>query len=245
LNRNSWNQCLLGSLAVLGLFLICQSGGLADDALNSDSWQQFERRVRDGEIGWTEGRTQIVHWAEALEQRYVSERLDRQIFFPLKGYGLPSIGGKNGEGYQPGGYEFLGGNRHKGHPAQDIFIHDRNQDGLDDRTGRPAEVLALAGGVVLSTFMEWAPDEAHRHIRGGNYVWIYHPALRIFSYYAHLQDIRVGLGETVRGGAVIATLGRTGTNAYPPRSPTHLHFMLLRTKDMTPLDAYPLFTRRP
>nr|MCU0585768.1 M23 family metallopeptidase [Desulfobacterales bacterium] len=85
----------------------------------------------------------------------------------------------------------------------------------------------------------------HGHIRGGNYVWIYHPALRIFSYYAHLQGIRVGLGESVHGGAVIATLGRTGTNAYPPRSPTHLHFMLLRARDMTPLDAYPLFTRRP
>jgi murein DD-endopeptidase MepM/ murein hydrolase activator NlpD len=245
LNRNPWNRRVLGSLAVLSLFLVIPSGGLADDALDSGSWQQFERRVRDGEIGWTEGRTQIVRWAEVLEQRYVSERLDRRIFFPLKGYGLPSIGGKNGEGYQPGGYEFLGGNRHKGHPAQDIFIHDRNQDALDDRTGRPAEVLALADGVVLSTFTEWAPDEDRRHIRGGNYVWIYHPALRIFSYYAHLQDIRAGLGETVHGGAVIATLGRTGTNAYPPRSPTHLHFMLLHARDMTPLDAYPLFTRRP
>jgi murein DD-endopeptidase MepM/ murein hydrolase activator NlpD len=235
----------MGSLAVLGLFLIAQNGGLADDALNSDRWQQFERRVRDGEIGLTEGRTQIVNWAEILEQRYVSERFDRRIYFPLKGYGVPSIGGNNGEGYRPGGYEFLGGNRHKGHPAQDMFIHDRNQDGLDDRTGGPAEVLALADGVVLSTFTEWAPDETHGHIRGGNYVWIYHPALRIFSYYAHLQGIRVGLGESVHGGAVIATLGRTGTNAYPPRSPTHLHFMLLRARDMTPLDAYPLFTRRP
>ncbi|MCU0593312.1 MAG: hypothetical protein MUC57_17815, partial [Desulfobacterales bacterium] len=83
----------MGSLAVLGLFLIAQNGGLADDALNSDRWQQFERRVRDGEIGLTEGRTQIVNWAEILEQRYVSERFDRRIYFPLKGYGVPSIGG--------------------------------------------------------------------------------------------------------------------------------------------------------
>ncbi|CAG1772836.1 partial peptidoglycan LD-endopeptidase LytH, partial [uncultured bacterium] len=113
------------------------------------------------------------------------------------------------------------------------------------RTGRPAEVLALADGVVLSVFEEWAPDEAHRHIRGGNYVWIYHPALEIFSYYAHLQDIRVGLGENVRGGSLIAALGRTGTNAYPARSPTHLHFMLLRARDMTPIDAYPLFAASP
>ena len=103
----------------------------------------------------------------------------------------------------------------------------------------------MADGVVFSTFTEWAPDEAHRHIRGGNYVWIYHPALRIFSYYAHLQDIRLGWGETVHGGAVIATLGRTGTNAFPSRSPTHLHFMLLRAADMAPVDPYPMFARRP
>jgi murein DD-endopeptidase MepM/ murein hydrolase activator NlpD len=160
----------------------------------------------------------------------------------LKRYGVPSIGGKNGEGYQPAGYEFLGGNRHKGHPAQDIFIHDLNQDGLDDRTGRPVEILALADGVVLSTFAEWAPDEACRHIRGGNYIWIYHPALKMISYYAHLQEVRVGPGEKLLGGSTIATLGRTGTNAYPARSPTHLHVMLLRAKDMTPLDPYQFWT---
>jgi murein DD-endopeptidase MepM/ murein hydrolase activator NlpD len=170
---------------------------------------------------------------------------DQRFFFPLEGYGHASIGGKNGEGYQPAGYEFLGGNRHNGHPAQDIFIRDRNQDGLDDRTEQPVGVLAMADGVVLSTFTQWAPDERHRHIRGGNYVWIYHPALKVFSYCAHLRDIRVELGERVRGGSLIATLGRTGPNAYPPRSPTHLHIMLLRAKDMTPIDAYPMLVKGP
>jgi hypothetical protein len=49
----------------------------------------------------------------------------------------------------------------------------------------------------------------------------------------------------VHGGAVIGTLGRTGTNAFPPRSPTHLHFMLLRAADMAPVDPYPMFAGRP
>jgi murein DD-endopeptidase MepM/ murein hydrolase activator NlpD len=71
-------------------------------------------------------------------------------------------------------------------------------------------------------------------------VWIYHPALRLLAYYAHLQDIAVSLGEQVAGGARIATLGRTGTRAYAERSPTHLHLMLLRAKDMTPVDPYPM-----
>jgi hypothetical protein len=49
----------------------------------------------------------------------------------------------------------------------------------------------------------------------------------------------------VAGGQLIATLGRTGTNAYPERSPTHLHLMLLRTMDMTPVNAYPFLTGIP
>jgi peptidoglycan LD-endopeptidase LytH len=227
-------------LLVLAPYLL-----VAGEAGVGESWQKFERRVRDGEIEATEGLAAIAHWAAALGQLYPSGGFHSRVFFPLKGYGLKSVGGKRGEGFRPAGYEFLGGNRHKGHPAQDIFVHDPDQDGLDDRTGRPVEVLAMADGIVLSTFTQWAPDEARRHIRGGNYVWIYHPALRIFSYCAHLQDVRVESGERVHGGAVIATLGRTGTNAYPPRSPTHLHFMLLRAKDMVPVNPYPMFAGNP
>jgi murein DD-endopeptidase MepM/ murein hydrolase activator NlpD len=245
LTRYFWNQHLMRRLALLGLFLITPSGSLADDTHTSDSWQRFERRVRDGEIGLEEGRAEVASWSEILERSYPSREFERRIYFPLKRYGVRSIGGKNGDGYRPADYEFLGGNRHKGHPAQDIFIHDRNQDGFDDRTGRPAEVLSFADGVVLSSFAQWAPDQACRQIRGGNYIWIYHPALGIFSYYAHLKDVHVELGQRVEGGAAIATLGRTGTNAYPSRSPTHLHFMLLRARDMSPVDAYPLFTKSP
>jgi peptidoglycan LD-endopeptidase LytH len=232
----------MGSIFVLLLMLAATSAAHAGSwsaCAETDSWQEFERRVRDGEISIEEGRIKIACWAEVLGNACPAEQFGRKIFFPLRGYSVDAVGGKNGEGYQPAGYEFLGGNRHKGHPAQDIFIHDRNQDGLDDRTGRPAEVLALADGVVLSTFTAWAADEASKQIRGGNYIWIYHPGLGIFSYYAHLQNVKVELGDRVDGGSVIATLGRTGTKAYPARSPTHLHLMLLRASDMTPVHLYP------
>jgi murein DD-endopeptidase MepM/ murein hydrolase activator NlpD len=240
LKRFTQNLPFITLLAGLLISFFSPGVLLAADGDTLDGWQQFERRVRDGEISMEEARTEITRWAEVLGNACPAEQFGREIFFPLKGYSVDAIGGKNGEGYRPAGYEFLGGNRHKGHPAQDIFIYDRNQDGLDDRTGRPAEVLALADGVVLASFAEWTPGETFKHIRGGNYVWIYHPGLRIFSYYAHLQDVFVEPGMRVEGGLRIATLGRTGTKAYPARSPTHLHLMLLRVVDMTPVDAYPL-----
>jgi murein DD-endopeptidase MepM/ murein hydrolase activator NlpD len=206
-----------------------------------DDWQRFERRVRDDQITYEEGLKEIRHWWGVLQHAYPAERFDGRLFFPVKGYGLKQLGGRNGNGYKPSRYQFVGPTRRSGHPAQDIFVYDGNQDDLDDRTGKPFEIMAVADGIVLSTSGGWTPELPPNGNRGGNYVWIYHPALRLFAYYAHLQDIRVALCERVSGGQTIATLGRTGTNAYPERSPTHLHLMLLRAKDMAPVNAYPVF----
>lgn len=245
MNRRARSQRYRRQTMTFFLLLAIPCLLLAADADESADWLQFERRVRDGEISPAEGLAEVARWAEILERRYPRSGFGSRVFFPLRGYGPASIGGRRGEGYQPAGYAFLGGNRHKGHPAQDIFVHDRNQDALDDRSGRPADVLALADGVVLSTFTQWMPDDAHRRIRGGNYVWIYHPAFKMFSYYAHLAEIRVAPGEKVAGGSAIATLGRTGTNACLPRSPTHLHLMLLQAGNMAPVDPYPLLAKSP
>ncbi len=228
-------------MVLAALLALAALPAAADPSSASADWQSFERRVRDGSLHAPEGAREIPRWHGLLVRVYPAEGFGGRVFFPLSGYGMSAVGGKNGEGYKPAGYEFLGGNRHRGHPAQDIFVHDRNRDGVDDRTGLPFEVLAMADGVVLSTFTEWSADGPHRHVRGGNYVWVYHPGLGLFAYYAHLREVEVGVGDVVVGGARIATLGRTGVNAAPARSPTHLHLMLLRARDMTPVDPYPMW----
>jgi murein DD-endopeptidase MepM/ murein hydrolase activator NlpD len=206
---------------------------------NSD-WQSFERMVRDGNISHQDGKKAVAEWADRLERDFPQGQFGKVIFFPLKGYSIKDVGGKNGHGYKPKGYRFLDGNRHQGHPAQDIFVRDRDQDGLDDLTRRPVDVMALAEGVVLSTFSEWKRECPSWEIRGGNYVWIYHPALKVLSYYAHLGKIFVRPENRVQGGQAIATLGRSGKNAFLPRSPTHLHFMVLSSRNMEPMNAFPL-----
>ena len=211
-----------------------------------DGWQQFERRVKEDAVSPEQGRAEIACWAGQLEKRFPAPVFGGKIHFPVEGYGPKQIGGRQGEAYHAKSYEFVGERRRRGHPAQDIFVYDGNQDNLDDRTGRPVNILALADGVVLSTFCEWTPElSQHGNGRGGNYVWIYHPALKLFSYYAHLSEVQVGLGDRVGGGSVIATLGRTGTRAYAERSPTHLHLMLLRAVDMTPVNPYTLLRNLP
>ena len=57
-------------------------------------------------------------------------------------------------------------------PGHDIFLHDQNQDGLDNRTGKPVEVIAASSGMVASINLHWEPSSP---IRGGNFIWIYDP----------------------------------------------------------------------
>ena len=152
--------------------------------------------------------------------------------FPLASYGAESIGGTNGSGYQPNGYDWFLGRDSKGHPGHDLFIHDRDRDSRDDRTGEPVRVLSIAAGIVVAYAPEW---DASSGLRGGRYVYVYSPAQRGIFYYAHNASILVKPGDVVTAGQPIATVGRTGRNAAMPRSPTHLHVMFLAIGD----DGYP------
>ena len=158
--------------------------------------------------------------------------------FPLKGYNSSNIGGKNGNGYVDDGYNYFDGNKHKGHPAHDIFINDVDQNSIDDKTKMPTDVLSMTGGIVLAIEMNW---DSTSDQRGGNYIWIYDPNENSFFYYAHNSKVLVKPGTIVKPGDAIAHVGRTGFNAFKKRSPTHLHIMQL-TFDQNfipkPIDPY-------
>lgn len=140
------------------------------------------------------------------------------------------------------GYDWFDGSQSVGHPGHDIFIHDRNQDSLDDRTGLPVSILSIASGIVIAYSPEWAPDSP---LRGGRYVYVYSPAERGIFYYAHARSVLVRPGDIVVAGQPIATVGRTGRNAIAPRSPTHLHVMFLSVEAGAPApkDIYSLLKR--
>ncbi|MEW6468704.1 MAG: M23 family metallopeptidase [Bacteroidota bacterium] len=189
----------------------------------------IEKKIRDGLTGKEELRSMIIQALPLVHEAYYAnggkDHSSKDWVFPLRGYTAQSIGGKNGEGYVEGSYDFLDGNKHTGHPAHDIFINDADQDCLDDKTKQPVSVLSVSGGIVVSTETQW---DSASGLRGGRYIWIYEPHTASLYYYAHNDSVLVSVCQVVKPGDRIATVGRTGLNAFKRRSPTHLHLMVLR-----------------
>lgn len=200
------------------------------------AFDELYARIRDQQIDRAAALPQVRALLPRIRDEYyarggVDTPPDAERF-PVAGYGAESIGGTNGSGYQPNGYDWFLGRDSKGHPGHDLFIHDRDRDSLDDRTDRPVDVLCIAAGIVVASSPDWDPSSG---LRGGRYVYVYSPAQRGIFYYAHNASIAVRPDDIVTAGQPIATVGRTGRNAAMPRSPTHLHVMFLAVGD----DGYP------
>jgi peptidoglycan LD-endopeptidase LytH len=200
------------------------------------SFNELNSLIRDGKISKENARRELpIRLADISAEYYRKGGRDysaAQWVFPLAGYYAGAIEGGRRHGFIPGGYDFYSGNRHGGHPAYDIFIRDRNQDRRDDRNGTAVSVLSMTGGIVVALEKGWQQGSG---LRGGNYVWVYDPGTGLLVYYAHNENLTVELGTIVRPGDLLATVGRSGLNAAKRRSPTHLHFSVLRLKNGQPV----------
>jgi len=191
-----------------------------------NKWNTLYEKIQYGSVDRKENGKVLRQIVKQLRE-LVTVPQDSVFYFPIEGYNVASVGG-NGSGFIERSYRFLDGNAHRGHPAHDIFIHDADQNGLDDNTGKPAYVIAMTDGIVLGAKTNWTEQDS---LRGGNYLMLYNPNLDRYYYYAHSNQILVQVGDMVRAGTRIATVGRTGRNAFPKRSPTHLHLMVLQITD--------------
>ena len=107
----------------------------------------------------------------------------------------------------------------------------RMHEGLDirhlqtDRRGEPNDpVMATADGTVV--YFSKKPGLSNY----GNYIVIRHvvEGLEIYSLYAHLSQISptLKIGDAVKAGQVIATMGRTSDAEVIAKDRAHVHFEL-------------------
>jgi murein DD-endopeptidase MepM/ murein hydrolase activator NlpD len=207
-------------ILLIGILFITLAASAQDIKTICNNINNLNTAVINGSINKRDAAKQFKELVEPLRKNKPAPA-DYSWIFPLKGYKSSAIGGTNGNGYSDKGYNYFDGNKHTAHPAHDIFINDRNQDCIDDRTHKPVDVLTVDDGIVIACSSQWEPAST---LRGGKYIWIYHPKTDIITYYAHNSTIFVKPGDEVKQGQKIAEVGRTGLNAYKKRSPTHLHF---------------------
>lgn len=118
-----------------------------------------------------------------------------------------------------GGFGCVRDYGHRMHEGLDILHLQTN------RRGEPTDpVMATADGTVV--YISTRPSLSNF----GNYIVIRHiiQGMEIYSLYAHLSAIRAGLqiGQPVKGGDVIATMGRTSNAEVIGQWRAHLHFQL-------------------
>lgn len=216
-------------------------------------YQTLYTKIREQNITPDSARQQFSTIMKGLQERFRSSetipsdslqrdslrRTGTYFSFPIRGYTTSAIGGTHGEGYRATGFDLFDHNVRGSHPAQDIFIVDRNQDTVDDRTGKPVDILAMTSGLVLAVETDWHPGSEYR---GGNWIWVYDPILHGLFYYAHNNKVETAPGQWVQAGQKLGEMGRSGFNAYKTRSPTHLHLMYLQIQPSglpLPLNTYP------
>ena len=120
-----------------------------------------------------------------------------------------SFFGKNGTGrsYITQGY---------GRTSFSYAYIDRWHNGIDIAAAYGAPVYSPGEGIVLAT----GNQDNYCSRRGfGKYVAVEDGANHLILWYAHLGKISVSLGDTVKKGALIGTVGATGFETG-----THLHF---------------------
>jgi peptidoglycan LD-endopeptidase LytH len=220
----------------LALFLsLAFSAFAAEPCTPCNEFSQLNTLIRDNTIGKSEARREIQRLIPLLRSYYQTadgKQYSRDSWmFPVQGYTIKTVGNTKGRGYISSGYNYFAGNRHGGHPSIDLFIRDRNQDSLDDRSGKPVNVLSITGGIVVALENKW---EENSTLRGGKYLWVYDPASNALIYYAHNRELLVKVGDMLKPGDILATVGRTGLNAFKKRSPTHLHLTFLKISDGYP-----------
>jgi hypothetical protein len=107
--------------------------------------------------------------------------------------------------------------------AQTFVVGDANRDGKVDATGVPAEVLAPGPGVILEAEGTWKGKRKPERVSlYGNQVWIYLPRVDVLLGYLGLGTVPVKVGDVVKTGAVLGTVGRTGELGSSRKSPTQL-----------------------
>ncbi len=109
----------------------------------------------------------------------------------------------------------------QGNSTSDPYSHSfPNTQYALDFCGFETSVVAAADGLVGQVFTQATPEDPQAGFGFGNFVKLQHQA-PCYSFYAHLDRVLVEVGQPVRVGERIGSMGNTGWAGG-----RHLHFSL-------------------
>ena len=114
------------------------------------------------------------------------------------------------------------------HPIRRITRH---HSGIDLAAPKNAPIRAIADGTVIFSdpFNGYGKMVVVRHANG------------LSSHYGHCNSLKVTIGQKIKAGQIIATVGSTGLSTGP-----HLHLEIRKHGEpLNPLDVLPGLKSRP
>lgn len=232
---------MLLNLIISFTFLFSNGGEpFGEHPLFFEKYKDLLVNIREEYITPQEAEIEFKAIMQTLQEKYPTDTSHVSPFvFPLVSSNFRAVGGRNGNGFRPKGFDLFDNTVSGSHPAHDIFIYDRNYDSKDDRYDSYIDIVSVGKGIVIAAETDWEADSPHR---GGNYVWVYDYERGGLWYYAHCRMVAVEAGQHVKPGDKLGEVGRTGYNAYKQRSDTHLHLSFLQLDDQLyphPVNHYP------
>jgi peptidoglycan LD-endopeptidase LytH len=215
------------------LFLLLTSDFYSQVLTVFDRWHKTDQLIRDRKIDKDDAIDSILLYVPLAVQEFktrdipATKRAD--WVFPMSGWTVCTYREK-GKDYRDEGFDYFQGGEFKGHPAHDIFILDKDSNGVEDSTGTKIYATAMVTGIVISTYTTWFKGD---YLRSGNYVKLFDPESKAIFYYSHLDSVFVNPGQLVTAGEPIAYVGRTGRKAI--KGKTHVHIAYYKIEDGEPI----------
>jgi hypothetical protein len=190
----------------------------------SYNFDELYRAIRTRKIAPKEAKRHFAVIIESCHRQYGGIRFVQAPIpvFPLKGYSYKTSYDVTQNDFSDSAANFFEPMATT-HPAIDLTIADKNNDGLDDKTKKPVEVLSISEGVVLAVH-KTAGSKAVK--QGVNYIWIYDFYNRQLWYYGFCNKVNLLPGDRVSPGTPMGVVGLSGNLRCKKNKSTRLHLMV-------------------